>query len=394
MTDYGELSTGYRGKTFDEIGTDVRSRLRSRIDPNLTLDEKDPLGVFVDVVSDELALAWEALEVARNQFDRDNAEGQGAIALAAVTGTVRRQPTKGLAICTVNLDASKTFAPGALIAHVNGEPTNRWVNRDTITSTTAGNYTGKYFISETAGYYPAAISTITKIAVTASGWNSITNTSAATPGEELESIPDLMARSEEELGSQGTGTLAGLRNAVLAVDGVIDCIVNYNDTTATVGSLAPNQLEVVVWDGTTPLAANDDIAKAILDNKSAGAPLLGSTTGSATDLYGTVKSVAFNRASYTNCYCSVSLLLKQGTVAAPLVTAVLERIVEEWPDGIGETVYANKIIAAISGFDAIVNVTSLTVGTSPAPVGTSIAAAANTVRLIPLANISPGYSFV
>lgn len=394
MTDYGELSTGYRGKTFDEIGADVRSRLRSRIDPNLTLDEKDPLGVFVDVVGDELALAWEALEVARNQFDRDNAEGQGAIALAAVTGTARRQPTKGLAICTVNLDASKTFAPGALIAHVNGEPTNRWVNRDTITSTTAGNYTGKYFISETAGYYPAAVSTITKIAVTASGWNSITNTSAATPGQELETIPDLLARSEDELGSQGTGTLAGVRNAVLAVTGVIDCLVNYNDTTVTVGSLAPNQLEVVVWDGTTPLAANNEIAQAILDNKSAGAALLGSTTGNATDLYGAVKSVAFNRATYTNCYCSLNLLVKAGTLTVAIDVPIKQAIINAWPGSIGATVYANQLIVALAGFDAVVNVTAITVGLSASPVGSTIAAAANTIRLIPLSNIVVNYSTI
>ena len=82
MTDYGETTTGFRGKTFDETGADIRARMRALIDQNLTLDDKDPLGNIVDVFSDELALAWEALEVARNQFDPDNAEGQGAVALA------------------------------------------------------------------------------------------------------------------------------------------------------------------------------------------------------------------------------------------------------------------------------------------------------------------------
>lgn len=392
MTDYGELSTGFRAKLFDEIGTDVRARLRARIDENLTLDDKDPFGSFVDVVSDELNLVWEALEVARNQFDRDNAEGQGAVALAALTGTVRRQPTKGTAICTVNLDASKTFAPGALVAHVSGEPDNRWVNRDTITSTTAGSYTGRVFISETAGYYPAANGTINKIAQTVSGWNSITNTATATPGQDIETIPDLMARSEEELGAQGTGTLAGLRNAVLAVPGVLSVTVNYNDTTATVGSLAPNQLEIVVWDGSSPAASNNEIAQAILDNKSAGAALLGSTTGTAVDVYGATKTIAFNRATSTNIFVSLTVLVLPGTNTAALNASILSILPAAIPTGIGAAVYANKLIQALSGLEAIVNISSLTVGTAPSPVGSSIAGVANTIRNLPTANIAASFT--
>lgn len=382
MTDYGETTTGYRGKTFDETGADIRTQMRALVDSNLTLDDKDPLGNIVDVFTDELALAWEALEVARNQFDPNNAEGQGAIALASLTGTLREQPTKGIVVCTVFLDASKTFAPGALVAHVAGQPDNRWVNRDTITSTTAGTYTDKVFVSETAGYYPASISTITKIAQTASGWNGITNTVAATPGKELETIPELMVRREQELGSQGTGTVKSIRNAVLKVAGVIDCIVNYNDTTAVVGSLQPNQLEIVVWDGPSPVAVNNEIAQAILDTKSAASSLLGSQSGTAIDAYGATKTVAFNRAASTVSYAAVSVSIPasaSGTITAD-VRAAIQAI---WPAKVGGGVYASKLLIGPASLPAVIDVTSLTVGTGPGPITPSIAPAVNTVRLPP-----------
>ena len=138
MTDYGETATGFRGKTYDEALSELKARFRARISEELTLDEYDWLGNVVAICADREQLVWEALEVARNQFDPDNAEGNLAIGLAALTGTRRKDATKGTVTCSLTLDASKTFAPGALVAHVDGQPDNRWVNRDTVTSTSAG----------------------------------------------------------------------------------------------------------------------------------------------------------------------------------------------------------------------------------------------------------------
>src|ERR1043165_7763340 len=127
MTDYGETATGYRGKTYAEALDGLKARLRSKISEALTLDENDWLGNAVAIWAEVENLIWEALEIARNQFDPDNAEGQGAVALAALTGTFRRDPTKGSVTVSLGLDASNTYQPGDLVAHVVGQPDNRWV---------------------------------------------------------------------------------------------------------------------------------------------------------------------------------------------------------------------------------------------------------------------------
>lgn len=383
---YGETSTGWNGKSFDLIGSDIRERLRARIDPNLTLDAEDPLGSIVDVTSDELALAWEALGYYRNQFDPDNAENALAVAIAKLSGTTRRQATRGTATCSVTLGAGLTFLPGTLIAHVAGEPDNRWVNRDTITSTTAGVYTNKAFISETAGVYPAAINTITKIASSVSGWTAITNTAAATSGLALETIPELMVRRELELGPRGAGTIQGMHNAVSAVSGILSVSVAANDTLAVVGYLQPGQVEVVIWDGTSPAASNDAIAQAIWDNKSAGAVLYGATTGNATDVYGAVKAVAFSRAAYVNAYASATIVKVPGTDTVSLTAQIKALMLARWPQTVGSAVYASKLSPA--ELPGVQSVTQTRVDTAPSPAQTSLPAVSNSIYLLTESNIT------
>lgn len=393
MTVYGETSTGFRGKTFAEAGADLRARLRARISQDLTLDAKDWLGNAVDIWADIEALLWEALEVARNQFDPDNAEGQLAVALAALTGTKRRQPTKGSVLCTLGLDAGRTFASGELVAHVEGQPDNRWVNRDQVVSTVAGTYTNVPFLTETAGRKLALANKLKIVAQTKSGWLSVNNPADATPGEDLESIPDLMARREEELGAGGSGTVAAIDKAVSAVEGVIGCRVFYNDSSSTQAiasvSMPPNSIRVVVWDGIGGAASNNALAQAILNTKSGGAPTLGSTSGTAVDVYGEVKTVNFTRVSYVQGFVAITVTAPIGTNTPQLTADIRASIVALWPTRIGQAAYANKLMAGPAALPAVLNVTSLTVGgPPPPPVASSFVATSDQILLINSSDIA------
>lgn len=387
MTDYGETSTGFRGKTFAEARADLAARLRARISPSLTLDEKDWLGNAVDIFSDIEALVWEALEVARNQFDPDNVEGPAAVSLAALTGTIQHEATKGTVSVTLGLDASKTFIAGALVAHVSGQPNNRWVNRDVVTSTTAGNY-GAVFVAETAGAYAALAGQLTVIAQTASGWNSITNAADATVGNDIETIPDLMLRRESELSSSGAGTVLAIHEKVSAVSGVIETKVIYNDTNATVGSLPAHNIRVIVWDGAPAQANDDDLAQAIFDSKSAGAPTFGIMSGDAINIYGDPSSCNFDRALTLTSYIAVTVQAPIGTNTTTLTTDIKASIVGLWPNKIGVSVYASKLMLGPAALDAVINVTSLTVGNTPSPVSTSLTPSPTMILLLDSTNIA------
>ncbi len=375
MTDYGETPTGWRGKTFAEAAAELRARMRARISEALTLDEKDWLGNAVDIWGDIESQIWDAMEVVRNAFDPDNAEGPAAIALAALTGTKQRLPTKGTVPCTVNLDASKTFAPGDLVAHVEGQPDNRWVNKDTITSTTAGNYTNRTFIAETAGPFIALNGKLKIIAQTKSGWNSIVNTADATPGLALEEIPDLMVRREQELGALGAGTVAAIHKAVAAVTGVIEVRVFLNDTQAPIvisGVTIPqNCVRVVVWDGSPSGADNDAIAQAIQDKKSGGCTPIGGGgapgSGLAIDFYGETKTVNFSRVTWVSFGCSITVEAPTGTNTTQLTDDIKASIVALWPTKIGAPIYVSKLIAGPASQDAVISVVAMGIGSGGPP---------------------------
>jgi len=79
------------------------------------------------------------------------------------------------ASCRVNVDAG-TYPAGSLIAHVNGEPDDRFINTVAVVATSAGeNVDGVLFRSESGLTVEAPNNQLTQIAEAVSGWNSITN---------------------------------------------------------------------------------------------------------------------------------------------------------------------------------------------------------------------------
>lgn len=388
MTDYGETETGFRRKTFPEIQGTIREKLRKRIDSRLTLDELDWVGNTVDVFSDELDLAWQALEVARNGFDPANAEGALMIALAALTGTKQRAPTFGLCEATLGLAANKSFLPGDLIAHVLGDPTNRWLNRDLVESGVAGDYPAT-FRAETAGKRLAIAGTLVVIAATKSGWLSVTNPTDAQPGEDLETIDDLRVRREEDLETQASGSAGGIRSDVLDVEGVISANVLVNDTETDVGGLPKHSIRVIVWDGLTPAADDDAIAQAILDSKGAATTAVGSSSGTATDPNGDPVVVAFDRATQVPLYIEGELEVAAGADEAAVTAAAKLAIISGGPTDVGKRAVFERIKSRSFTVASVTDVLEFTLGTAPSPTGTdNIEAAVDQILIIDSGNIS------
>lgn len=388
-TIYGETETGFRRKTFDEIGAHIREKMRKRIDTRLALDSLDWVGNTVDVFSDELDLGWQALEVARNGFDPANAEGALMVALAALTGTRRNDPTTGLCACTLELEADKTFAAETMIGHVRGDPTNRWVNRDEVVSTTAGSYTGIIFKTESAGAKPALAGTLTAIAASLTGWLSITNPADATPGKDLEAIDDLRVRREEDLETQASGSAGGIKSDVLDVAGVLAAKVLINDTEFDTVDLTKHSIRVIIWDGLTLEADNDELAQAILDSKGAATRTVGVSSGTAIDANGDPTTVYFDRATQIPLYVAGELEVVAGADHAAVTTAAKLAIIAGGPSTNGERAVFEKIKSTNFTVGGVTDVLDFAIGIAPAPTGTvNIEAAIDEIIIIDSANIT------
>jgi uncharacterized phage protein gp47/JayE len=364
----GLTAEGFERALQEEIAADIATDLRGTISAQLDVSESTAIGNIVRIFADHLAQAWEVLEEAVNGFDPDNATDARLVALSLLTGVTRDGESKGLCTCTVNLDASETYAAGDLVAHVVDEPANRWVNRDAVVSTTAGNYSAVFEAESAGSEFSAAAGTLTIIAGSVAGWNSVTNAADATPGSDVQDIEDLRAEREASLARAGSGTLDAMRADVLQVDGVEQVLVEENTTDATVGALSPHSFRVVVWDGDPGAADDDEIAQAIHDTRPAGIPALGGESGTATKADGTTTNVAFERATAVPIFVDVEVVSAVGVAAEDVQNAILEAVATL---GVGDDVIYYKILSAVFAVDGVDDVTFVQTGIAASPSGTA-----------------------
>jgi uncharacterized phage protein gp47/JayE len=356
--------TGFERPVQADLVAAIASDLRGTVSAQLDISESTVIGNIVNIFADHLAQAHEILEEAYNGVDPDNATDDRLVALALLTGTERKPAQPGSVTETCNLEASTVFAAGDLVVHVLNEPTNRWVNRDVVETTTAGDYDVVFLSDGTGSDFVAAAGTLTVIASPIEGFNTATNAEDATPGRDEETIEELRLRRQEELAVGGSATVDAIRADVLEIDGVIECLVEENATNAPVGDLPAHSIRVVVWDGDPGAVAADDIAQAIFETAPAGIAVVGDETGTATRTDGAPVTRAFSRAEVVDIYVSADIVSATGVSAADVKTA----IVAAMPTAIGGDVKYNKLSAAVF-IDGVDDFDSFTIGTAPSPVG-------------------------
>jgi hypothetical protein len=360
---FGVTPDGFILKTFADIQAGVHGYLRTKISKHLQLTEKTGLGNVSNAVCGQLAEAWEVAQAAYHAFDKDNAADEAFVALCELTGTKRRGAQKGQVFCTCDFDGGQTYAPGELVAHVVGKPSNRWVNKEEVPDV-AGTLTDIPFESETPGAHAVAnAGTLTVIAQTATGWNSITNSTEATPGQDIESLQALGVRRDQELQISDAGPLPAVRGKVSKVTGVIQVKAQENRTDYWT-ALPPHSFRIIVWDGVGEAADNDEIAQAILDSGCAGIQSFGSSHGVGTDADGVNQTVYFDRAVAVLIYADVTVVGSTAGVAQAIVDKGSELAV-------GDDVVFEKLKGAAVGLATVADVTAFEIGDAPSPSGTT-----------------------
>ena len=357
---YGVTPDGFVRKTEANIRSDMQAKLRTRISPHLQFRGRNFLGNLVDVVAQELALPWEALEQAYNGFDPDNSVDDQVVSLALLNGVPRGGATKGLVSVLVTVEAGFSATAGLMIAHVEDDPENRWLNRDDFTAPGAGTHE-IVFESETAISTAVAPSgTLTVIAGSLTGWVSITNPDDATPGTDIQDIEILRLRREQAIAAAASTTVPGIKKDVADVANVIQ-VVPFVDTTL-------HTVRVVVWDGPVPAADDDAIAQQMLDEGiAAGMTTIGAESGTASDIDGNEYTMFFDRAEQQRVYVIANVSAPDGASAE----LIREGIIAAMPISMGKQVNYSRLSAAPLDEDGVDGVVSFFIGLTASPVGTS-----------------------
>jgi uncharacterized phage protein gp47/JayE len=370
--------TGLIVRTVDEIIAEIDADLRTDIDQILNLSSTSALGIVRAIFAAEIKSLEDLALAVFNGFTPDGTSGVAQTQLALLTGTERRAATKTTVTATVNLDDGFLAAAGEMIAHVDGDPSRRFVNVEEVENDTG--ITDDFDIemeAETAGAVECLAATLTEIAEPLTGWNSITNALDGETGEENETDEELRLRRESELTAQGSTTADAIRADILTQlpDNVTHCLVLVNDSDEVDGNgLPPHSIEAIA----RGLGITDDdadaLAAVILDSKAAGIEAYGSTVRSVDDDQGNTHSIGLTWVDEREVYVDIEVEINAATFPADgddQIKAAIVALEDRADYQPGLDVIVHRIRAAVFAVDGVEDVPTVEIGFSAAPSGTA-----------------------
>jgi len=367
---YGVTLTGFVRKTLEVIQSEVIASLKSTISSALDTEAGTPLGQQIGIFCSQASQLWEVAEAVYNSMYPDSASGFSLRAVGSITGTVADAPQPSTVLANVNVDPG-TYAIGTLIAHAVGDPTARFANTVEVTNVgiLPATVNGVAFASEETGPVRANAGTLTVIAETVVGWNSITNPLDAALGTTAETDTAFRIKREEELTADGGSTEDSVRADLLKVTAVLSAQVLINDTDSTdINGLPPHSIEAVVLGG-----SDADVAMGLWLTKPVGIQTVGTTTVSITDSQGNAQDVSFSRPDEYVMLLNLDLLVDADTYIGDNALKVL---LTDWVDTFrtGRDFVLFQVAGQVMEASGVEDITSLEIGSSTpvvAPVGSN-----------------------
>ena len=142
----------------------------------------------------------------------------------------------------------------------------------------------------------------------------------------------------------------------------VRAVENKKEVYDYVNSVPPKSFRLVIWDGVSPAALDDDIATAIFRSAPAGIPCVGLNSGVGTNADGETETIQFDRAAQVPIYVTCTV---KGGALADIKAAVIKAGSSL---SSGNNVVAEKIRAAIVNTAGVTDLTAFAIGTSPGPV--------------------------
>lgn len=287
----------------EQIASEWQEAFKEKDRPLLNTDPETPQGQIIDSqVATVNQKDSEVLYLAQ-QFDPRTAEGRFQNALAEIYFIKRKPAINSYAMCTINGRAGTQIDAGALIeSAIDG---TQWSLDQNVTIPANETITAK-FTCLTDGAISASSGTLTKIVTTVTGWDTVTNATAIV-GSLEESQSAFEQRRKDSVSLNARSTVNAVYANVAQCDGVIAvyAVDNKKNISETIDNytLTPHSIFVSVIGG-----ENEDIAKAIYNNLSAGCDYNGNTSVDITNEYsGAVETVKFYRPDVFNIYVKVQI---------------------------------------------------------------------------------------
>ena len=268
-------TTGLTIQTYQEIFDELAAAYRLIYGPDINLEPDSPDGQRVGIEAKaRLDLQTFALDL-YNQLDPDFSSGEFLNKIIKWSGITRGTASRSQVDTTVTTDRNLTLPAGYAVLD---DLDQTWITTEDLALLTGANTVT--LVAEDFGAVEADADTITEPATIVLGVVSVTNAAAATPGRDEETDAELRARRNRSLVSPATSTTGGLFTALGNITGVTDLAVyeNDQDTADVTLDIAPHTLWCIVEGGEVA-----DIVETVAKNKTGGAGLKGTVTGTYTE---------------------------------------------------------------------------------------------------------------
>ncbi|MBS9422295.1 hypothetical protein EAE90_00650 [Photorhabdus caribbeanensis] len=194
---------------------------------------------------------------------------------------------------------------------------------------------------QTKGNVTALVGDVSIIGTPTQGWQSVTNPSAATPGQPIESDTALRDRQRKSVALPSRTVLDGIQGAISLIPGVVRRRGFENDTNVTDNNgIPPHSIAMIVDGGDAKL-----IAQAIETKKGPGAGTFGDTEIKVADNYGILHPIHFSRPKDVPVFVEITLTAFEGytTLAGDRIRTAIASYIDA--QLIGDNVYLSRLFS-------------------------------------------------
>lgn len=368
---------GFVAPTEQAILTGVQTDLNTAFGGNLNPALNTPQGQFASSETAIIGAVNDAFLFYCNMVDPAYSYGRMQDGIARIYGITRNAGT-ATTVNVVCTGASGVVIPiGSLVEDVNGN-----IYASTLAGTIpAGGSITLPFACTAIGPIPCAAGAITDIYRAIPGWDTVSNPTAGTTGQNTESRAAFETRRQASVANNAVNALTSITGSVLAVSGVTDAFImdNPNATPLTVGAtnyvLAPNSIYVAVVGG-----SSSNIATAIWSKRPPGVAMNGNTTVTVNNPVPTVNLPPFYTVTYnvpSTLPVAFKVTMANNTLVPSNAATLVQQAIANVPAVVTGSISGNilTVTAVTSGMleigQTVVDATgSITQGTTITALGT------------------------
>jgi uncharacterized phage protein gp47/JayE len=344
----------------------ITAMYKARYGDDINVDPESPdgqwLGDWAEMLNDA-----EQLDLTNyNMNSPSGAVGAALSRLARLIGVTRKSAQFTTVAITLGGTPSQLIPAGSLFDNPDDPDLPPFETAADYTIGGGGTVSGQGICTE-SGPFSVSSGKLTRPLDVVTGWDTVTNPTAAVPGRAVETDPVLRVRMAESVAIPSQSMLDGLRAALNDLAGVDDVVVYENTANSTNARGEPAHSIHVIIDG--GVAA--DIANAIWVKASMGCTKFGAVSDVVLDSQGNPQEMRWDVPVDLDVYITVTLnrtpnafevnVIKNALVAFGVETS---RIGQNVPHG---DLYSPINDLEITGGPGLPSIVSIHLGDAPSP---------------------------